>query len=124
MTDDGVGADRRDDQTWSLTLYVTGASPRSAEAIDTARRICDEEPDGRVELEIVDVAQDPGLAKVDDIVAVPTLVRRWPLPARKLTGDLADPDRVRTGLEIGPATPLTTVPTATTVTAGEPGQRR
>ena len=64
------------DPRWLLTLYVSGASPRSAEAIDTVRRICDEELTGRVELRIVDVSERPAPAISDDIVAVPTLVKR------------------------------------------------
>ena len=87
---------------WSLTLYVSGASPRSAEAIDTVRRICDEELAGRVELRIVDVSEQPTLAISDDILAVPTLVKRGPPPPRRLVGNLADADRVRAGLNLGP----------------------
>ena len=87
---------------WSLTLYVAGASPRSAEAIDTVRRICDEELAGRVELRIVDVGEQPALAIGDDILAVPTLVKRGPPPSRRLVGNLADADRVRAGLNLGP----------------------
>ena len=90
------------DRRWSLTLYVAGASPRSAEAIDTVRRICDEELTGRVELRIVDVGEQPTLAISDDIFAVPTLVKRWPPPPRRLVGNLADADRVRAGLNLGP----------------------
>ena len=90
------------DPRWSLTLYVAGASPRSAEAIDTVRRICDEELAGRVELRIVDVSERPTLAISDDIFAVPTLVKRGPAPSRRLVGNLADADRVRAGLDLGP----------------------
>ena len=89
------------DRRWRLTLYVAGASPRSAEAIDTVRRICDEELAGRVELRIVDVSEQPAPAISDDILAVPTLVKRWPPPSRRLVGDLADADRVRAGLGLG-----------------------
>lgn len=103
------------DEPWSLALYVSGASPRSAEAIDTARRICDEDLGGRVQLEIVDVTMDPAKVQIDGIVAVPTLVRRLPLPARKLTGDLADPERVRAGLDLPCAS------TATPSTDPDPG---
>ena len=88
--------------SWTLTLYVSGASPRSAEAIDTIRRICDEELAGRVDLNIVDVAEQPALAISDDIIAVPTLVKRLPPPLRQLVGNLADTDRVRAGLDLGP----------------------
>ena len=90
------------DRRWSLTLYVAGASPRSAEAIDTVRRICDEELGGRVELRIVDVSEQPATAISDDILAVPTLVKQWPPPSRRLVGNLADADRVRAGLDLGP----------------------
>ncbi len=90
------------DPRWLLTLYVAGASPRSAGAIDTVRRICDEELPGRVELRIVDVSEQPAPAISDDIVAVPTLVKRLPPPLRTLVGNLADADRVRAGLDLGP----------------------
>ena len=90
------------DRRWLLTLYVAGASPRSAEAIDTVRRICDEELAGRVELRIVDVGEQPALAVGEGIVAVPTLVKRGPAPLRRLVGNLADADRVRAGLDLGP----------------------
>jgi circadian clock protein KaiB len=89
-----------DDPRWSLTLYVSGASPRSAEALETIRRLCDEELPGRVELEVVDVADEPALAGRDRIVAVPTLVKRLPAPRCQLVGDLADVDRLRAGLDL------------------------
>jgi circadian clock protein KaiB len=89
-----------DDPRWSLTLYVSGASPRSAEALETVRRLCDEELPGQVELEVVDVADEPALAGRDRIVAVPTLVKRLPPPPRRLVGDLADVDRLRAGLDL------------------------
>jgi circadian clock protein KaiB len=88
---------------WSLTLYVSGASPRSVEALETVRRLCDEELPGQVELQVVDVTDDPGLAARDRIVAVPTLVRRLPAPQRQLVGDLADVDRLRVGLDLAVA---------------------
>ena len=87
---------------WSLTLYVAGASPRSAEALETVRRLCDEELPGQVDLQVVDVTDEPALADRDRIVAVPTLVKRLPAPPRQLVGDLADIDRVRAGLDMGP----------------------
>ena len=85
---------------WSLTLYVSGASPRSAQALETVRRLCDEELAGRVELRVVDVTDEPALAGRDGIVAVPTLVRRLPAPPRQLVGDLADIDRLRARLDL------------------------
>ena len=95
---------------WSLTLYVTGASPRSAEALETVRRLCDEELPGQVELHVVDVTDEPALAVRDRIVAVPTLIKRLPAPPRQLVGDLADLDRLRTGLDLEPAPSPTSPP--------------
>ncbi len=88
---------------WSLTLYVSGASPRSSAALETVRRICDEELAGRVVLRIVDLAEQPGRVTEDQVMAVPTLVKHEPAPLRRLVGNLADVERVRTGLDLGPA---------------------
>jgi len=88
---------------WSLTLYVSGASPRSAAALETVRRLCDEELAGRVDLRIVDLAREPGRVTEDQIMAVPRLVKHEPAPLRRLVGNLADVERVRTGLDLGPA---------------------
>ena len=101
-----------DHPRWSLTLYVSGASPRSAQALEAVRRLCDEELAGRVELEVVDVADEPAAAARDRIVAVPTLVQRLPAPMRQLVGDLADVDRLRAGLELGTATSPPSPPAA------------
>jgi circadian clock protein KaiB len=87
---------------WSLTLYVSGASPHSAQALETVRRLCDEELPGQVELQVLDVTDEPALAARDRVVAVPTLVRRLPAPPRQLVGDLGDVDRVRAALDLGP----------------------
>ena len=87
---------------WSLTLYVRGAGARSGAALETIRRICDEELANRVELRIVDIAEEPGMAMDDRVLAVPTLIKHLPLPVRRLVGDLADRDRVRSGLDLGP----------------------
>ena len=92
-----------DSPRWSLTLYVSGASPRSAQALEAVRRLCDEELAGQVELEIVDVADEPSAAARDRIVAIPPLVQRLPGPPRQLVGDLADVDRLRAGLDLGTA---------------------
>ena len=97
---------------WSLTLYVSGASHHSAQALETVRRLCDEELPGQVELEVVDVADEPALADRDGIVAVPTLVQRLPAPPRQLVGDLADVARLRAGLDLGPAPSPTSPPSA------------
>jgi circadian clock protein KaiB len=85
---------------WHLTLYVSGASPNSAAALDTVRRLCDEELAGQVDLEVVDVLEQPALVVRDDIVAIPTLVKSLPGPRRALVGDLGDTARLRVGLDL------------------------
>jgi circadian clock protein KaiB len=97
-----VTAPDDDQPRWSLTLYVSGASPRSAQALETVRRLCDEELPGQVELQVVDVTDEPALAEHDGIVAIPTLVKRLPAPPRQLVGELADVDRLRAGLDLSP----------------------
>jgi circadian clock protein KaiB len=86
---------------WALTLYVNGASTRSIHAIETVRRVCDEKLGGHVDLEVIDVRQQPALVARDQIVAVPTLVRRLPVPARRIVGDLSDSVWIRLGLDLG-----------------------
>lgn len=90
----GASADDR----WSLTLFVSGAAPRSSRAIATVREVCDELPEGSAELTVVDAADQPGLAGAHDVVALPTLVRVSPAPARHLVDGLTDADRVRAWL--------------------------
>ena len=97
---------------WSLTLYVSGAAPRSAQALETVRRLCDEDLAGQVELQVVDIIDEPDLAERDRIVAVPTLVKRLPAPQRQLVGDLADVDRVRAGIDLAPPASQPSVPGA------------
>jgi circadian clock protein KaiB len=96
-----VTADPPDDH-WALTLYISGASPHSLHAVENARRLCEEELGGQVDLDIVDVQQDPALVVQDHVVAAPTLVRHMPAPLRRLVGDLSDLGQVRQSLEIGP----------------------
>ena len=86
----------------ALTLYVDGAATNSMHAIETVRRFCDE-LGGHVELEVIDVNEQPELAARDQIVAAPTLVRRLPGPPRRIVGDLSDTAWMRLGLDIGPA---------------------
>ena len=85
---------------WRLTLYVNGASPRSTEAIDTVRRICDEDLAGQVDLEVVNAPDHPELLRRDEIVALPTLVKHAPGPLRYLVGNLSDDGRIRAGLDL------------------------
>jgi circadian clock protein KaiB len=86
---------------WALTLYVSGASPRSAEAIVAIRRLCDEELAGRVDLAVVNAADHPEMVMRDHILALPTLVKHSPDPLRHLVGNLTDLERVRSALDLG-----------------------
>ena len=92
--------DSADPPRWSLALYVNGASPASAGAIETVRRLCDTELAGQVDLEVIDVHLQPALVLRDNVIATPTLVKRLPAPLRLLVGNLADANRVRSGLDL------------------------
>ena len=89
--------------SWALTLYVDGASPRSIAAIEAVRRVCDEELDFQVDLEVIDVHKEPALAVRDQVIVVPTLIKRLPGPPRRIVGELSDPARLRLGLDLSPA---------------------
>jgi circadian clock protein KaiB len=89
---------------WHLCLYVAGQSPKSLIAFANLQRVCDEYLESRYEIEIVDLLENPHLAAADEIIAIPTLVRRLPPPTRRLIGDLSDIDRVLTGLQLEPRT--------------------
>jgi circadian clock protein KaiB len=86
--------------TWYLRLYVAGQSPRSLSALANLTRLCEEYLAGRYEIEVIDLLEDPTRAQTDDIVALPTLVRRLPAPLRKVIGDLSNLDRVLVGLRL------------------------
>ncbi|HEX5454994.1 MAG TPA: circadian clock KaiB family protein [Stellaceae bacterium] len=83
-----------------LRLYVTGMTPRSTEAFASIKAICDEHLEGRYDLEVIDIYQHPALAKDEQIIAAPTLVKQLPPPLRRLIGDLSDEERVLLGLEL------------------------
>jgi circadian clock protein KaiB len=85
---------------WWLKLYVAGQTPRSLLAFQNLKRICDEHLKGEYEIEVVDLLKNPQLAKGDQIVAIPTLVRNLPPPVKKIIGDLSNFDRVLVGLDI------------------------
>ncbi len=85
-----------------LRLYVTGTTRRSTNAIQNIKRICEGQLAGRYDLEVVDIYQQPSLAQGEQIVAVPTLVKKLPLPVRRLIGDLSDIEHVLMGLDLRP----------------------
>jgi len=83
-----------------LRLYVTGLTPRSVRAVNNLRAICEEYLDGGYDLEVIDLYQQPVLAKGEQIIAAPTLVKQLPLPMRRVIGDMSDRDRVLLGLNL------------------------
>jgi circadian clock protein KaiB len=91
------------DATWKLRLYVAGQTAKSLMAFANLKRICEEHLPGKYEIEIVDLLKNPTLAKGDQILAVPTLVRKLPQPIRKIIGDLSNTERVLVGLDVRPA---------------------
>jgi circadian clock protein KaiB len=103
---DSVGGDATEsvatEAAWRLRLYVAGESAKSIEAFVNLKRLCETHLANRYEIEIVDLLVHPGLARGDEIVAIPTLVRQLPAPMRKIIGDLSDTDRVLVGLQLRP----------------------
>ncbi len=89
-------------QCYVLRLYVTGATPKSLEAIKNIKQICEEHLKGRYSLQVVDVYQQPVLAKGEQIIAAPTLIKQLPAPLRRFIGDMADTDRMLLGLDLKP----------------------
>jgi len=95
----GSGAyDAPEDAHYVLRLYVTGMTPRSTQALDTIKALCEEHLAGRYDLEVIDIYQHPQRAVEDQVIAAPTLVKQRPAPLRRLIGDLSDTDRVLVGL--------------------------
>jgi circadian clock protein KaiB len=87
---------------WELKLYVAGQTAKSLQAFANLKRICEEHLSGEYHIEVVDLLQNPQLAKGDQIFALPTLVRRLPEPVRKIIGDLSNTERVLVGLDLQP----------------------
>jgi len=85
---------------WELRLYVAGQTPRAATAFTNLRKICEEHLSGLYHIEVIDLLKRPQLARGDQIVAVPTLVRKLPEPVRQIIGDLSDAERVLIGLDL------------------------
>ena len=85
-----------------LRLYVSGSTSKSALAVENIKRICEQHLKNRYDLEVIDIYQQPSLAREEQIVAVPTLIKRSPLPLRRLIGDLSNQKKVLFGLDLGP----------------------
>jgi circadian clock protein KaiB len=93
-------------EAWHFRLYVAGQSPKSLLAIANLKRLCEEHLVGPYEIETIDLVEHPALAREDDVIAIPTLVRRLPVPLRKIIGDLSNTSRVVIGLRL----PVRSVP--------------
>jgi circadian clock protein KaiB len=90
-------------ERYLLRLYVSGMTPRSARAVNNTRAMCEKHLEGRYELQVIDIYQQPNLARSEQIVAAPTLIKRMPLPLRRLVGDMSSEDRMLAGLDILPS---------------------
>lgn len=89
-------------ESWKLRLYVAGMTPRAVAAFDNLKKLCEVHLAGRYEIEVIDLLEKPKLAAGDQIVAVPTLVRKLPPPMKKIIGDLSSEERVLVGLDLRP----------------------
>ncbi len=87
---------------WELRLYVAGQTPKSLTALANLKRICEENLPGRYRIDVIDLVQNPQLARSDQILAIPTLVRRLPEPLRRIIGDLSNSEKVLVGLDVRP----------------------
>jgi circadian clock protein KaiB len=87
---------------WDLRLYVAGQTPKSVAALSNLKKFCEEHLPGKYRIEVVDLVKNPELARSDQILAIPTLVRRLPSPMRKIIGDLSNQERVLVGFDLTP----------------------
>lgn len=90
-------------EVWELRLYIAGRSPKSVAAFANLKKLCDEHLAGRYQIEVIDLVKNPQLAAGDQIIAIPTLVRKLPEPLRKIVGDLSNTERTLVGLQLRPA---------------------
>jgi len=90
---------------WELRLYVAGQSPKSLTAFKNLKKICEERLEGKYRIEVIDLLENPQLAKGDQILAIPTLVRMLPTPIKKIIGDLSNTERTLVGLDLQPVNP-------------------
>jgi circadian clock protein KaiB len=89
-------------KNYKLRLYIAGQTPRSLQALSNLKRICEDHLAGKYSVEVIDLIEQPQRASADQVLAIPTLVRKIPKPARKIIGDLSDTERVLVGLEVLP----------------------
>lgn len=92
------------EEKWELRLYVAGQTPKSLAAFSNLKKICEEHLAGKYRIEVIDLLENPTLARGDQILAIPTLVRQLPPPVKKIIGDLSNTERVLVGLDVRPWT--------------------
>ena len=97
------GSDRRPAKLWQLRLYVTDQTPKSLTAFSNLKKICEDHLKGRYRIRVIDLMKQPQLAKGDQILAIPMVVRKLPKPVRTIIGNLTDTERVLVGLDLRPA---------------------
>ena len=97
------GQFKTDEERWDLRLYTAGQTPKSLAAFANLKRLCEEHLPGRYSIEVIDLTKNPQLAAGDQIVAIPTLIRKLPEPLRRIVGDLRDTERTLVGLQLRPA---------------------
>jgi circadian clock protein KaiB len=96
----GNGHSNKGRDEWILRLYIAGHTPNCIRAFENLKRLCETELKGKYRIEVIDLLQNPQLSKDDQILAIPTLVRKLPVPVRKIIGDLSNTERVLVGLDI------------------------
>ncbi len=89
-----------DDEIWNFHLYIAGKSAKSTAAIANLQKICDEYLQNKYQIEIIDLVQNPEMARKDQIIAVPTLIKKLPRPVKQIIGDLSNQEKLLVGLEI------------------------
>jgi len=95
------------EQSWELKLYVAGNTPKSVTALKNLKKYCEDHLKGQYKIEVIDLIKKPQLAEGDQIFALPTLVRKVPVPIRKIIGDLSNEEKVLVGLNIVPVKKIT-----------------
>jgi circadian clock protein KaiB len=100
LSEEGIAMPSSGGEAYQLRLYVAGQTPKSVLAFTNLKQLCEEHLQGRYAIEIIDLLENPQLARGDQILAVPTLVRRLPEPIKKIIGDLSNTERVRVGLDL------------------------
>jgi circadian clock protein KaiB len=98
----GDGPEGDPGERYILRLYVAGMTSRSARAVENVRAFCEKHLEGRYDLQVIDVYQQPALAKSEQLIAAPTLIKKLPLPLRRLIGDMSNEERVLVGLDVVP----------------------